>query len=883
MAESDARRAIRLARTVVQAARAEGDPTAESVAERAWSLAAYYLADGANALLHSRRAIRVGQRAETTRTTAEARMTFAAVLSWNGRAGSALRELDLALAELTGLERARAQAQRAAVLHLLGRLDEAMDGYRAALPALRRAEDLLWVQRVLKNRGVAYTQRGEFAAAEADLRTAEELCHQLDLDLSLGLVQQNLGFLDVRRGDVPSAMSYLDLAEAKFRALHSRIGRVLADRAELLLSVRLLSEAREVADEAVRALEQEGAAVALPEARLLLAQASLLDGDLSHAERHAQRAVGEFTRHRRAHWAELARLTLTQCRLTDERKRRRISVSGLERAADLLAPTWPDAAVECRLVAAALAFERGRPTRGRAILTHASHGRRRGVATLRARAWYAEALLRQNNGDHRGARRAARAGLRILDEHVAALGATDLRAHAAGLRTELVRLGLGIALREGPAARVFEWAERGKASHLAHPPARPPSDPLLADALAELRTTVMELDKLRGAGGHSVRLSHRQMVLEREIRDHHRRQPGGPVTTLTAPPPIDVLVAALGECALLEFVQLDQELHLLTVVDGQQRMRLLGSITEVAEIAEFLPFCLRQVARRSISDRSRERATALMATATARLDALLLAPATEIADRPLVIIPTGPLQSLPWAVLPSCRGRPVTVSPSATLWWVAGRRTPTRGPALVAAGPGLTGAGREAEVVASIHRTTAITGPSATVEAITKGLDGVAVAHLATHGWVNHENPLFSALRFADGPLMVHDLQAVGHTPHTVVLAACDVGRSVVRTGDELLGLSATLLAQGTSQLIAPVVSVLDVDTAPLMIAFHRLLAAGHPAAVALACAQQDLAGRDPTDLAKVAPFVCLGAGFTTPTASPADSALVDVGAARSW
>lgn len=865
MAESDARHSVELARDVIRSARAEGDPTAESIAERAWGLAAYHLADGADALRHLRRAIRVGQRAGAGQLAAEARMTFAAVLTWNGRPETALRELDRALAMLTGVEHARAQAQRAAILHLLGRLDDAIDGYRAALPALRRAEDLLWMQRVLKNRGVVYTQRGEFAAAEADLRAAEELCHKLDLDLSLGFVQQNLGFLNARRGDVPSAMAYLDLAEARFRAMRSRIGRVLADRAELLLSVRLLSEARQAADEAVIALEREGAAVALPEARLLLAQASLLDGDLPHAERHARLAVQEFTRHQRVRWAELARLTLTQCRLSDKRQRGRISVRGLEHTADLLARTWPEAAVECRLVAATLAFERGRPNRGRELLTRASHGRHRGIATLRAKAWYAEALLRQTSDDHRGARRAARAGLRVLDEHVAGLGATDLRAHAAGLRTELVGLGLRLALAEGHVERVFEWAERGKASHLAHPPARPPSDALLADAMAELRATVQELDGLRGAGGHSARLSRRQVILERQIRDYHRRQPGGPVTTLTAPPPIHALADSLGECALLEFVQLDRQLHLLTVVDGRKRLRVLGPVTEVAELAESLPFCLRQVARRTISDRSRAQATALLDHTAARLDALLLQPAPEIADRSLVIIPTGQLQSLPWAVLPSCRGRPLTICPTAALWWIASRRRSSSGSVLVAAGPGLAGAEKEADAIASIHHTTALTGPAATVGTITRMLDGAAVAHLATHGWVNQDNPLFSALRFADGPLMVHDLHAVGHTPHTVVLAACDVGRPVVRTGDELLGLSATLLAQGTSQLIAPVVSVLDVDTAPFMIAFHRLLAAGQSAAVALAAAQQDIASQHPTGLAKVAPFVCLGAGFTTP------------------
>lgn len=381
--------------------------------------------------------------------------------------------------------------------------------------------------------------------------------------------------------------------------------------------------------------------------------------------------------------------------------------------------------------------------------------------------------------------------------------------------------------------------------------------------MAELRATAQELDGLRGAGGHSARLAARQVGLERRIRDHHRRQRGGPVTTLTAPPPIRALAESLGECALLEFVQLDGRLHLLTVVEGRRRLRVLGPVADVAGLTESLPFCLRQVARRTIGDRSHARVTALLDDTAARLDALLLGPAPEVAGRPLVIIPTGRLQSLPWAVLPSCRGRPLTVCPTAALWWVATRRRPLGGSVLVAAGPGLAGAEREADAVAAIHRTTALTGEAATVGAITRTLGGAAVAHLATHGFVNQDNPLFSALRFADGPLMVHDLHAVGRTPHTVVLAACDVGRPVVRSGDELLGLSATLLAQGTSQLIAPVVSVLDVDTAPFMIAFHRLLAEGRPAAAALAAAQQDLAGQHPTGLAKVAPFVCLGAGFT--------------------
>jgi CHAT domain-containing protein len=92
-----------------------------------------------------------------------------------------------------------------------------------------------------------------------------------------------------------------------------------------------------------------------------------------------------------------------------------------------------------------------------------------------------------------------------------------------------------------------------------------------------------------------------------------------------------------------------------------------------------------------------------------------------------------------------------------------------------------------------------------------------------------------------------------------VVLAACDMGRSTVRSGDELLGLPATFLALGTRHVIAPVVSVPDAETAPLMIAFHRFLASGVPVASALAQAQQQLADTHPPVIAAAAGFVSIG------------------------
>jgi CHAT domain-containing protein len=196
----------------------------------------------------------------------------------------------------------------------------------------------------------------------------------------------------------------------------------------------------------------------------------------------------------------------------------------------------------------------------------------------------------------------------------------------------------------------------------------------------------------------------------------------------------------------------------------------------------------------------------------------------------------------------------VVVCPSAALWHAANSARDTSGHVLSAAGPGLPGARAEAEAIAAIHGTSPLVGAAATAAAVLAALDGARLAHLAAHGRLNAANPLFSSLWLSDGPLTLYDLERLGRPPSTVILAACESGRSIVRAGDELLGLSATFLALGTRTIIAPVVSIPDAETADMMIALHRFMLAGHSAAMALALARQAAAG------AVGAGFVCLGA-----------------------
>ncbi|WP_020638658.1 CHAT domain-containing protein [Amycolatopsis balhimycina] len=857
-ADVDAGRAVPVAERAKRQADAEGDDAAASIAERAWGRALLQCGNVDSAISHLRDSVEFAEKSGSPALAGETRIPLAAALLQRGEPHEALRNIDDAVASLTGAGHARARAQRADILHQIGRLTEAHTEYESAISLLRDGGDLLNLQRALVNRGILHTERYVFPAAEADLEEARELAGRLGRKLATAIIDENLGFLETVRGDVPAALARLGRAEQAIGELGGQLGPVFSDQAELLLSVGARGEAADAAQRAVLAFERDQRHLLVPAARLLLTQAAVLGRDWTTALDQARQAHRDFVAQQRAEWAALAQLGVLRAQLALGHDTPISGEDAETMVATLSSAGWPAAALEAHLAAARLAGSRAEAKRSRFHLHRAGAVDRRGPAALRARGWYARALLAWEDGNAQATDRAVRAGLRILDEHAASLGATDLRAHSAAHRSELSELGLRLALRSGEPARVFEWAERGRAGRLAHRPVRPPDDPELAALLAELRATVREIDQ---PGRAAPDLRHRQSLLERRIRDRARLYPGVP----GQPPatPVKVADLDLGDRALIEFARADGALHALSLVGGRLRLRALGAADDdVAELVARLAFALRRLAHRTGSAQSRAAALTLLQRTAEVLDRTLFGLLPEIGDRPLVLVPTGSLHSVPWSVLPSCSGRPVTVSPSATLWHAAAeRRDAVLGTVAVAAGPGLAGAHDEAQAVAALHGVAPLAGEAATVEAVLKAVGTADTLHLAAHGRLAVDQPLFSDLRLHDGPLVVHDLERLDRVPRTVVLASCDSGRSVVCTGDELLGLSATFMGSGTVHLIASVVPVPDAETRPLMVEFHRGLARGAAPAAALADAQKSLRGNGLEALVAAAGFGCFGAG----------------------
>jgi CHAT domain-containing protein len=172
---------------------------------------------------------------------------------------------------------------------------------------------------------------------------------------------------------------------------------------------------------------------------------------------------------------------------------------------------------------------------------------------------------------------------------------------------------------------------------------------------------------------------------------------------------------------------------------------------------------------------------------------------------------------------------------------------------VLVAGPDLEHADREVtEIAGSYPGSRPLLAGAATVSATLRALDGAPLAHLAAHGYHEPDNFLFSRLDLADGPLMAYDIQRLTTAPRQVVLSSCDVGRTVTRPGEEILGFTAALLYTGTETVISSVTRVADVDAVHLMTAYHQRLVTGARPAEALA--EAALAG-------EFSPFVCFGTG----------------------
>jgi len=840
--------------SAVLAARPE--PYEASVARQARGVVHRDFGDLALAIREFRAALRLARRSGRADREADVLASLGLALAFAGRSEQALAALDLAVEQSRGAAAGRVLIRRASMFWMLGRYPEALRDSRRAVSLLRRAGSAVWEARALSHRGMQYLATGDAVRADEDLAAAERLFASAGQDLEAAVQQHNRGLVAFARGDLPTALSYLDRAGSRYNELGAPMPDLAIDRCSVLLAAGLAQEAFRDADAAVARMERRGGqATKKAELMFAAAAAALAAGDPPAARERAGRARRLFRAQRRDWWAARAELVLVQSRYAAGEHGAAV-LARAEQVAAWLDELRVEEAARAHLLAGRLAREHGRQAEADHHLERAALARRRGPLLTRSVGWLAKGLLAEARGEVRATLAACDRGLQALDQHRLTLGATELRAHVTAHGTELATLALREALRRGDARRLLVWSERWRATALAVPPVRPPDDRELTAELSALREVVRQLEGARAEGRPTAAHERERRRLEKAVRARTLRTLGT-VGSQAERFHLDELLAGLGETRLVELVEVDGVLHAIVVAGGRVRRHTVGTVLAAEREVELVRFTLRRVAY----GRPSGPAGAALGQAGRRLQEALLGPAVaDLGDGPLAIVPPGRLHAVPWAVCTSLADRVVSVAPSAATWLRVRRARPPAGRRVaLAVGPGLGAGGAEVPLLAERYpEATVLGGGTATAERVLAAIDGAWLAHVAAHGTFRADSPLFSALWLDDGPLTVHDFERLRRAPYRLVLSSCDSGVAAPVGADELLGLVSALVPLGAAGILASVGPVNDAATVPLMLALHDRLRAGATLAEALRQARVDVAD-DPTAVATGQSFLALG------------------------
>ena len=730
---------------------------------------------------------------------------------------------------------ALANGQLGTLLMHGGRLDDADLFLTRAIDGLD--EGSIESANCLMSRSIVSMQRHRLDACTADLQRAIAAYEAHGAEEPLAEARHNLGYAALLGGDLVTALGLMTRSRPILAATSDLAAAISdLDRAEVLRDAGLTTEAEELLGTVAVRFGAQRMRQARGEAEFHLAR-SLLRHDASSAERAAATASRRFATLGSASWAARADAVRLEAQLRT-RPQKPPAAEDFSRTVDALTRGGFRTEAAAVSLTARLA-DGGRLPR----LTPDA------PTPLRLRAHEVRAVRAAARGRDADARRAAADGLDLLTTWQQSFGALDLQASVAMHGTELMFAGLAAAARSRDPEVLFEWSERARHLSQQVAPVRPPHDAELSADLAELRMLRADL------AGSDWTTDARVRELRDRVRDRQWSSTG--VGESHERLGLSETRARLDDdTAILAYVFTREELLCVVVTtSGSSIVELalprieaaldgLRADLDVAALTHGGPMA--HVVGRSLDDRLR------------RLDEALLAPARAAsggAARLALTVP-GILGGIPWAMLPGMRGTPFTIATSVSrLLGGSDRRPPQASRAGFATGPRVARAEEEVRRAAAAWAgARMLTGDSARVSAVTELAEQVDVLHIAAHGRHAVDNPLFSGFELVDGTLFGYDVDLISRPPETVVLSACELGRSSVRWGEEALGMTRVWLHAGTGCVIAAPVVVADDVACELLGAVHSELATGARPADALAAASES------TGLS--APFQCHGSGL---------------------
>ncbi len=193
----------------------------------------------------------------------------------------------------------------------------------------------------------------------------------------------------------------------------------------------------------------------------------------------------------------------------------------------------------------------------------------------------------------------------------------------------------------------------------------------------------------------------------------------------------------------------------------------------------------------------------------------------------ILVLPEGELANVPWQAL-RIGGRPLAenhsfvVAPSLRHYFHA-REINVKSndvKVFVGASDDLPQVSLELDKLSKLsHKNVRIMNPSNRNDWSSN--DSAELWHYSGHAFLRSDNPFYSYLTLADGPLFAADFRLKNSKVELVTLAACRSGEQVALSGEETTGLVRSLLEMGARNVIAGHWPVSDESTAMWMNEFY--------------------------------------------------------------
>lgn len=783
----------------------------------------------------------------------------------------ARRRARLALAVFKRLgdaaETAKTNVNYANLLHRQDRHREAGQLYEQAAVFFQKQKNHLAVAFCNYNRANTLVQLFSFGLAEKLYQKAREVFQKYDHQLRATGCLNGLAWLHMLQGDYHIALRELGRCEEDYRKAAQPRELVLCrlDRAESYLGLNLYVDARQTAREAEKAAAKLGIRYEASKAAFFFAKASAAVGKLSEARSALKRAAKGFKAEGNRSFLAAVNLLAAQLQTSDSGKPTAIR-KARRKFTQAQLPLW-EAICDLQLLA-------DQPKAETVLRRLGKNPAVKAVPHLYARHHTMLGDREAEKGQMSRARQHWQQAADVLDAVRAKLPPVDLRSAFSRHQSDPYRKLIGAELNRDP-VKAAAWSERFKTAGLWSGGGRFHNSPVRSRAEQSLAALAEQVTAISGQLDHfsderSIASSYARKTLVRlqqrvrqdlaeveedcEARADRIETLCEQITAVSKQLPVVQFHNSGGD--LIAFVHDGSTTHVHRYPGGARTAReYIGRWRFMVERA---PYASR---RTSSSDLSDER------DLLTRVGRWLWQP-LEIAsrDKNVLLLPEGELSNLPWqGLIPN--GQPLAVdhqlllAPSLRHYIKAGQcRTRSRRISVfVGDTEGLPPVSREYAALARLAGDHLEIHSPCRREDWPTGAEG-HIWHYAGHAQLRSDNPFYSYLKLADGPLFAADFRLKSNRVSLVTLAACRTGQQASLPGEESTGLVRALLEMGAGSVLASHWAVSDRSTVRWMDSFYESYLSGR--SIASAARQASLSVREESPSAyHWAAFSVFGAG----------------------